>query len=187
VSDVRPLLWLPTFLAFPLGGFIVVHTVGDIDGVLPATAGGLIVGAILGTAQWLALRERGIGPRWAIHTAVGLTAGSALSSALTGTGTELENLMVTGFIEGAVMGAAQAAVLARGPLVTLAWTAVVAVAWSLGWLTTWAIGVDVESEYAVFGSSGAIVATIITGLALWRLLADGRPTGPAWPALGPGT
>ena len=54
-------------------------------------------------------------------------------------------------------------------------------AWALGWLTTWAIGVDVERGYAVFGSSGAVVVTVITGLVLRRLLENDLrlPTAPA--------
>jgi len=32
----------------------------------------------------------------------------------------------------------------------------------LGWVVTTAIGVDVESQYTVFGSSGALVVTIVT-------------------------
>ena len=45
-----------------------------------------------------------------------------------------------------------------------------AAAWSLGWLATWAMIVDIERGYAVFGSSGAIMVTLLTGLALRRVL-----------------
>jgi hypothetical protein len=36
------------------------------------------------------------------------------------------------------------------------------VIWALGWTVTTAIGVDVESQYTVFGSSGALVVTLLT-------------------------
>ncbi len=34
--------------------------------------------------------------------------------------------------------------------------------WALGWTITSAIGVDVERQYTVFGSSGAIAVTLVT-------------------------
>ena len=46
--------WLPTFLAFPLGGLLAIETVGSLDGPLAAAAGGLLAGAVIGGGQWLA-------------------------------------------------------------------------------------------------------------------------------------
>ena len=51
---------------------------------------------------------------------------------------------------------------------------VTAVAWSLGWLATWATIVDIERGYVVFGSSGAVIVTVLTGLALRRVPAPRR-------------
>src|SRR3954447_19723960 len=79
--------WLPTFLAFPLGGLLTIETVGSLHGPLSAAAGGLLAGAVIGTGQWLALRTRGIGPRWIAHTAVAMSAGMALASVITDAGT----------------------------------------------------------------------------------------------------
>jgi hypothetical protein len=153
--------WLATFLAFPLGGLIAIETVGSVHDPLSAAAAGLLAGAVIGTGQWLALRARGVGRRWIAYTAAAMAAGSALASALTGSGTELADVMLAGLITGGAVGAAQSRLLGRG-----SWVAVTAAAWSLGWLATWLTIVDVERGYAVFGSSGAIVATILTGLAL---------------------
>jgi hypothetical protein len=95
-----------------------------------------------------------------------MAAGSALSVALTGAGTETADVMLAGLVTGAAVGAAQSALLPRGAAI---WIAVSAAAWSLAWLVTSAVIVDIERGYAVFGSSGALVATVLTGLALRRV------------------
>jgi hypothetical protein len=171
--------WLPTVVAFPLGGFLAVQTVGSIDGPLPAAAAGAVTGAVIGLAQWLALRPFGVGPRWAVLTAVGMAAGSAVSAVLTGAGTDVQSLMLSGLVAGAAIGGAQAVAVGRGPAAAAAWTGAVGVAWALGWLTTWSIGVDVERGYAVFGLSGTLVATTLTGLVLRRLVGVDRAARPA--------
>jgi hypothetical protein len=155
--------WLPTFLAFPLGGLIAIETVGSVHDPLSAAAAGLLAGAVIGSGQWLALRARGVGRRWIAYTAAAMAAGSALAAALTGSGTELADVMLAGLVTGAAVGGAQSRLLGRG---AGAWVAATAAAWSLGWLATWLTIVDIERGYAVFGSSGAIVATLLTGLAL---------------------
>jgi hypothetical protein len=155
--------WLPTFLAFPLGGLIAIETVGSVHDPLSAAAAGLLAGAVIGTGQWLALRARGVGRRWIAYTAGAMAFGSGLAALLTGSGTELADVMLAGLVTGAAVGGAQATLLGRG---AATWVAVTGAAWSLGWLATWLTIVDVERGYAVFGSSGAIVATLLTGLAL---------------------
>jgi hypothetical protein len=154
--------WLPTFLGFPLGGLLAIETVGSLHDPLSAAAGGLVAGAVIGAAQWLALRPR-VGRRWIGYTAAAMAAGSALSAAVTGSGTELADVMLTGLVTGAAVGAAQAQLLGRAT-----WIVVTAAAWTLGWLATWLTIVDIERGYAVFGSSGAILVTVLTGLALRR-------------------
>ena len=108
--------WLPTFLAFPLGGLLAMETVGSLDDPASAAAGGLIAGA--------------------------------------------------------TVGAAQSVLLARGPLVAVLWTSATAGSWALGWLATWAVvGLNADRGLFVFGSSGALVVTVLTGLALRRVFA----------------
>ena len=46
--------------------------------------------------------------------------------------------------------------------------------WALGWAITASIGVDVETQYTVFGSSGAVVVTALTAV-LPVLLAGRAP------------
>ena len=164
--------WIPTFLAFPLGGLLAMIAIGSLDGPVTAAAGGLLAGAVIGSAQAFAL---GAGRRWAVATAAAMAAGTALGAAITGAGTELGDLMVSGLVAGAAVGAAQGALLGRGQIVAAAWTAVTAASWSLAWLVSWTvIGVNADQGFYVFGSSGAIFATVLTGLALRALHAAPR-------------
>ena len=162
--------WLPTFLAFPVGGYLVIETIGSRADPLSAAAGGLVVGVLVGAGQWLALRPTRIGRRWAAYTAGAAAGGTALAAAVAGTGTGIGDLMLNGLITGAAVGAAQSALLGRAALARVAWTAVTAAAWALGWLVTGNVIVDAERGHHAFGSSGAIVVTVITGLALRRIL-----------------
>ena len=164
--------WLPTFLAFPLGGLLAIETLGSLDDAASGAAGGLLAGVVIGAGQWLALRSGGIGRRWVAYTAAGMAGGTALAAAVTGAGTELSDLMLTGLIAGAAVGAAQSTLLGRGRLVSAAWTAVTAASWSLGWLASWPIiGDNADRGFYVFGASGALVVTVLTGLALRRIFA----------------
>jgi hypothetical protein len=162
------LRWLPTFLAFPLAGLITIESVGSLDGPASAAAAGLLAGAVIGTGQWLALRSRGIGPRWIAHTAAAMATGTTIAAILNGTGTELADVMFAGLITGAAVGAAQSALLTHDRSGAATWTVVTSIAWALGWLATWATIVDIERGYVVFGSSGAVIVTVLTGLALRR-------------------
>jgi hypothetical protein len=174
--------WLPTFLAFPLGGLLALVVIGSLDGPLSAAAGGLLAGAVIGAGQWLALRSRGIGRRWVVYTGAAMAAGTALAAAVTGAGTELGDLVLTGLVAGAAVGAAQSTLLARAGLASGTWTAVTAASWPLGWLATWAVvGLNADLGFYVFGASGALVVTFLTGLALRRMLAASGATTVAVP------
>ena len=50
------------------------------------------------------------------------------------------------------------------------WAGAVSAAWALGWAVTTAAGIDVERQYAVFGASGALVASGLLGALAARLL-----------------
>ena len=159
--------WFPTFLAFPIGGYLAYATVGSVTDTGTAAVGGLLAGAVIGAGQWLALRGPGIDRRWAVVTAAAMTAGSALAAVATGAGTETADLVVTGLVTGAAVGAAQSALLGSG---RLAWTAVTAATWGLAWFISSAVlAQQADEDFVVFGSSGAIVATVLTGLTIRRL------------------
>ncbi len=90
-------------------------------------------------------------------------------------GTSMGDLVVQSAICGLAIGAAQALVLRqRIGRLAFAWVPTLSALWALGWAVTTAIGVDVESQYTVFGSSGALVVTAATG-ALPVLLATRAP------------
>ena len=161
--------WLITFIGFPLGGWLAIETVGGVDSAASGAAAGLLAGAVLGAAQGFALRPLGIGTGWAIHTAVGLSGGLALAGAVTQGDTSVAQLMLTGLISGAVVGAAQAPVLRVSRAAAVAWVGITAGAWSLAWLITSNVIIDAERGFTNFGASGAIVATLITGLALRQM------------------
>lgn len=59
VSTTRRLwLWPVSILvSFPIGGLIADLVVDGVDSVGAAVTGGLIVGAIIGAAEWWALRR----------------------------------------------------------------------------------------------------------------------------------
>ena len=157
------LRWLPTFLGFPIGGFLAELIAGPVDGLAAAVLAGAITGVVLGAVQaW------GMGPngppahRWIAATTAGLTVGLALGSAAVGYGTSLGDLVAQGAICGLAIGAAQALTL-RGRVAYL-WAPALSALWALGWAITTSIGVDVETQYAVFGSSGALVVTAATAV-----------------------
>ncbi len=158
------LRWLVSFLGFPLGGLVAELVVGPVDGVAAAVVGGAITGLLLGAVQAWALRPLRVpaGP-WIAATAVGLTVGLGVGAAAVDYGTSMGDLAVQGAICGLAIGIAQAAVLrSRAGAVAFAWVPALGALWALGWTVTTAIGVDVESQYTVFGSSGAITVTILT-------------------------
>ena len=74
-------------------------------------------------------------------------------------------LAAQGAICGAIVGAAQATILFRrlGRL-ALALPAALSALWALGWIITASAGVDVETQYTVFGASGAVVVTAATSV-----------------------
>jgi hypothetical protein len=156
--------WLPTFLAFPLGGLLAFETVGSATDPATAAAAGLLAGAVIGVGQWLALRSEGVDRRWPLVTAAAMAAGSALAAAATGAGTDTADLVLTGALAGSAVGAAQAALLGRPQ-----WAVVTAASWALAWLiSAGVLAQQTDEGFVVFGSSGALVATVLTGLALRR-------------------
>lgn len=155
--------WLPTFLAFPIGGLLAIETVGGLHGPVSAAAGGLIAGAVIGAGQWLALKPAGIGPRWIAVTAAAMAAGATIAALITGAGTAHADVILAGAVTGAFVGGAQSTMLRERAAL---WTAATAAAWALGWLITSNVIVDLDRGHHVFGSTGAIAATLLTGLAV---------------------
>jgi len=165
------LRWLPTFLGFPLGGVAAELIAGPVDTPLAALAGGAITGTVLGAAQAWGLRLRAPDARnWILATTLGLSAGLAIGASAVGFETSTGDLVMQGAICGLAIGTAQSRVL-RGELGRAAalWAPALSAAWALGWAITSSIGVDVETQYTVFGSSGALAVTALTVVLPLRL------------------
>jgi hypothetical protein len=155
--------WLPTFAGFPIGGFVAELVAGPVDGLIAALVAGAVTGIVLGAVQAWAMGANGPpAGRWITATAVGLAAGLALGSATVGYGTSLGDLVVQGAICGLAIGTAQALVL-RGRVVYL-WAPALSALWAIGWAVSTSIGIDVDTQWAVFGSSGALVVTAATAV-----------------------
>ena len=142
----RAARWMVTFAGFPLGGLAAEILVGRVDAAGPAIVGGLVTGAVVGAFQGWGLRlPRNVALGWAAATAVGLMTGLWLGSALAGYRTDLAALVVLGAI------------------------------WATGWAVTAGVGVQVDQQFTVFGSSGALVVTALTAV---LALAVHRPVHP---------
>jgi hypothetical protein len=176
---MSPLRWAISIIGFPLGGLAAIQLGSTTDGPLSAALAGLVAGAILGTAQWLALRPR-VGALWIAATSVGLALGSAIGAAITGGADNPTSLALFGAVSGAIVGLAQGIVLGRAHLAI--WIATVAGSWTLAWLITQAVIVDEQKGFVLFGLSGAALATIATGLVL-RLRLGARDTASALEAV----
>jgi hypothetical protein len=153
----------------PIGGLVANLVVGKIDGVGPALAGGLIAGAIIGAAQWLALRP--FTPwLWIVATSFGMAAGLSAGAAMVDYGISRGDLAVMGAVTGLGVGGLQAFLLARRGSGALWWVAVNPPAWALAWIvTTFVITKNVKEHFAVFGASGALVFALLTWLVLTLL------------------
>ena len=158
--------WLVSFLGFPIGGYASYLLIGPVDSLIPSLLGGLLTGAVLGSLQaWALGRSRPSATRWIIATALGLMVGLGVGAAVVGYQTTLTALIVQGAVTGLGVGAAQAVVLA--PLLgraALAWPAALAAIWAVGWAVTYAFGIQVDQQFTVFGSSGALVVTALTAV-----------------------
>jgi hypothetical protein len=162
-------LWpLAILFSIPIGGFIADLVINGVDSVGTALAGGLIAGAVIGTAGWFVLRQW-VSWLWIPATAAGMALGLAVGAALVDYGIDRGDLLLMGAVTGLGVGVLQALVLMRHGVAGAFWWALVnPAAWALGWLvTSYVITANVKEQFAVFGGSGAIVFGALT----WLLLA----------------
>ncbi|SLJ98745.1 hypothetical protein [Arthrobacter sp. P2b] len=174
------LLWTTSFLALPVGGYAGTIITGRIDDPLSAAIGGAIAGLVIGTGQALTSSHRVRPVTWILATILGMSTGVALGSAAVGYRTALPDLVLMGALNGLVLGVAQALALPRRlGRRRWVWAAAMPALWSLGWTLTTLAGIAVDQQFIVFGASGAVLVTAITGLLLNRLLpvaASKQPT-----------
>jgi hypothetical protein len=164
------LLWTAGFLALPLAGFAGSAVIGRVDGPLAALAGGAIAGLIIGGGQTLTSSRRLQARKWIPATAIGMSAGLFLGAAAVSYRTSLADLALMGAINGLVLGSVQALALPRRTHGRWIWAAAMPALWALGWTVTTLFMIQVGQQFIVFGASGALVVTAITGLLLQALL-----------------
>jgi hypothetical protein len=101
--------------------------------------------------------------------------GLLLGGTTVGFRTSLIDLAVLGAITGLALGAAQAPALPARVSRRWAWAAAMPALWALGWIVSTVIGIAVEEQFSIFGASGAITFSALSG-ALLHLLLPARTT-----------
>lgn len=167
------LFWILAFLGFPIAGFIA-NIIGPVTTPVRAVIAGAIAGAVLGLIQLLVLKSWVplLPIWWVVVTSAGMAIGLAISTALLGSETAGNELLLRAAITGLFIGAGQFIVLQQVlPLPqSIIWIGVVALGWTLGWFVTRSAGIDLSPKWSVFGASGALTFQVITGLALYLFL-----------------
>ena len=168
----RMWLWaLAILISFPIAGYVADLIVDGVDSVGTALAGGLIVGAIIGAAEWFVLRRR-VSWLWIPATIAGMAVGLVAGAALVDYGIGRGDLALMGAVTGLAVGVMQALVLARDRIPGALWWAVAnPPAWALGWVvTSYVISTNIDERFPIFGASGAIVFGLLTMFLLARML-----------------
>jgi hypothetical protein len=164
-------LWVwpvAVLVGFPIGGYLADLVVDGVDSVGAALVGGLIAGAVIGAAEWFALR-RWVSWLWIPATSVGLAVGLTAGAAVVDYGIGRGDLVLMGAVSGVGVGVLQALVLAQHRISGALWWAVAnPPAWALGWLvSSYVISANIDERFTNFGASGALVFALLT----WLLLA----------------
>jgi hypothetical protein len=165
-------LWTAGFVAFPLAGLAGTAVVGRVDDPVAAVLGGAVAGLVIGAAQALVSRRRLPALRWTAATGAGMGLGLLVGAVAVGYRTGLGDLAVQGALTGVVLGPAQALALPGGTdrRRRWLWAAAAPPLWALGWTATALGGIDVESQYTVFGAYGALTYSALSGLLLIAVL-----------------
>jgi hypothetical protein len=164
------LIWTAGFLSFPIAGIAGAAVAGRVDSPLAALAAGVVTGAVIGAGQSLTSSRRLDPRRWIPATAVGMGIGLLLGATTVGFGTSLADLAVMGVLTGLVLGGVQALALPARAWARVAWAAAIPVLWALGWTVSTLVGVEVDQQFTIFGSTGAITFSALSGALLhWWL------------------
>ena len=161
-------LWpVSILIGFPIGGYVADLVVDGADSVGGALAAGLIAGAIIGAAEWFALRRR-VSWLWIPATTAGMAVGLTAGAALVDYGIERGDLAIMGAVTGLGVGVMQAFVLARHEVPGAVWWAIAnPPGWALGWfVSSYVIARNIDERFPVFGASGALVFGLLTWLVL---------------------
>ena len=164
------LWWTAGFLAFPIAGVAGRLVAGRVDDPVAALLAGLVTGAVVGAGQWLASRGRLRPVPWIVATTVGMGVGLLLGATVVGFQTSLgrrrrdgcaHRCGARGRPDGGATGPHPATlVVGRGDAA--------AVGARLD-VTTLA-GIPMAEQFTIFGASGAVTFSALSGLLLYRLL-----------------
>jgi hypothetical protein len=180
-TPVARQLWIwpvAILVGFPIGGYLADLVVDGVDSVGAALVGGLVAGAVIGAAEWFALR-RWVSWLWVPATALGLAVGLTVGAALVDYGIGRRDLALMGAVSGIGVGALQALVLARQRVAGAVWWAVAnPPAWAIGWVvSSYVIARNIAERFTNFGASGALVFALLTWLLLALLFRGTEPEG----------
>jgi hypothetical protein len=172
-ETIIPRMWVwevAILVSLPVGGYIADLVVNGVDSLGAALAGGLLVGAVIGAAEWFAIRQR-VSWLWIPATIAGMAVGLVAGAALVGYGIGRGDLALMGAVNGAAVGTMQALVLARHRIRGALWWAIAnPPAWAVGWfVSSYVISRNIDERFPIFGASGALVFGLLTGLLLASL------------------
>ena len=162
--------FIPTLLAFPIGGELVVLTIGPVRSSTEALLSGAIVGLVLGHIQFIALRPVKVSSLWIWATVISAALSNFAVASLFGLDTDSASLALRGLVTGIVVGAAQSFSQRVAAQKVFLWSFATGLTWALAWLITSKVIVDIEYGYAIFGASGALVATLILTFMVPRVI-----------------
>ena len=182
-TSTAPRMWLwpvAILISYPIGGYVADLVVDGVDSVGAALVGGIIVGAIIGAAEWFALRQR-VSWLWIPATTAGMAVGLVAGAAVVDYGVDRGDLALMGAVNGLAVGVMQALVFARHRIPGAVWWAVAnPPAWALGWVvSSYVISRNIDERFPIFGASGALVFGLLTWLllsVLFRTAPDVRGT-----------
>jgi hypothetical protein len=170
------LWWTAGFLAFPIAGVAGRLVGGRVDDPAAAGLAGLVTGAVVGAGQWLASRGRPRPVPWIVATALGMGVGLLLGGIVVGFQTSLTDVAIMGALTGVVLGLAQTVALPARTLRRWWWAAAMPLLWPLGWTITTLAGIPMAEQFTLFGASGAVTFSALSGLLLYRLMPPMRTT-----------
>ncbi|MGV8910041.1 MAG: hypothetical protein ACOH1Y_13755 [Propionicimonas sp.] len=162
-------------MSFPIAGVAGAAVAGRVDSPAAALVAGVVTGAVIGAGQSLASSRRLDPRRWIIASAVGMGLGLLAGAVVVGFRTSLADLAVMGAITGLALGGAQALALPAEVSCRWAWAAAMPALWALGWTVTTLAGIDVDRQVTIFGATGAITFSALSG-ALMHALQPGSAT-----------
>jgi hypothetical protein len=144
---------------------------GRVDSPVAAVLGGAIAGLVIGAGQAQASSRRLDLRRWIPATTIGMSLGLLLGASIVGYRTSLAGLAGMGALSGLVLRVAQALALSRPAHLRWVWAAALPFLWALARIvTTLILMVAVDERFTVFGASGAVTFSALSGLLLHRLL-----------------